>query len=54
MGDVAGFRLKEEEEIAVLLSLIVIGEETLLGIYGIIEMAGDFVLLNLCKQRPSK
>jgi hypothetical protein len=40
-----GFGLEQEQEIAIFLRLLVIGEETLLGIDVIIQTTGDFVLL---------
>lgn len=41
----AGFGLQQKEQIAVLLGALVVGKETLLRVGGIIEMAGDFILL---------
>ncbi len=45
--DVARLGLKEEEEIAILLGLLVVGEESFLQIGSIFEMASYFVLLNI-------
>jgi hypothetical protein len=45
VSDVAGFGLQEEEKVAVLLSSLVVREEPFLGVCGVIEVAGDFVLL---------
>jgi hypothetical protein len=42
---VAGLRLKEEKEVAVLLSAIVVREEPFLGIDRVVEVTGDFILL---------
>jgi hypothetical protein len=38
-------RLEKEEEIAVFLRLVVVREHALLDFGGIVEVAGDFVLL---------
>lgn len=46
MGDVAGFWLQEEKEIAVLLGSFIVREEPFLRVCGIVEMAGDFILLD--------
>lgn len=51
MGDVTGFGLEQEEEIAVFLGLLIVWEKSLLGIGRIVEVAGDFVLLALRKPR---
>lgn len=45
MSDVTGFGLEEEEQVAIFLSFVVVGEETLLGVCSVVQMAGDFVLL---------
>lgn len=47
MGDVTGFGLEKEEEIAVLLCSLIVRKESLLGIYSVVEVAGNFVLLVL-------
>ena len=47
MGDVTGFGLEKEEKIAVLLCSLIVRKESLLGIYSIVEVAGNFVLLVL-------
>ena len=41
------FGLKKEEQIAILLSFLVVGEETLLGINGFVEMIRNFILLGV-------
>lgn len=45
VGDMAGFGLQEEEQIAVLLGSFVVWEEPFLRVCGVIEVAGDFILL---------
>jgi hypothetical protein len=45
MSDVAGFRLEEEEQVAVLLRLVVVGEEALLEFEAVSKVVGDFILL---------
>jgi hypothetical protein len=46
MRNVPWLGLEEEEKIAVLLRLIVVGKEALLELGGFIEVACDLVLLN--------
>ena len=41
------FGLEEEEQVAVFLSLVIVGEETLLRVCGIIQMTGNFILLEI-------
>jgi len=45
MSDVSRFGLEEEEEVAIFLGLVIIGEEAFLNVCSIIEMAGDLILL---------
>lgn len=45
MCDVPGLRLQEEEQVAVSLRFLVVGECPFLYIGGIFEMTGDFILL---------
>jgi hypothetical protein len=45
MGNMTGLRLQQEQEIAVFLGSIIVREETFLRVGGVIEMAGDFILL---------
>jgi hypothetical protein len=46
MCDVSRFGLKEEKEIAVLLSFVVVGEETFLNVTSIFKMTSNFILLS--------
>lgn len=46
MGNVSRFRLQQEKEVAVFLRFFVIGEEALLQVGCIFEVAGDLVLLS--------
>jgi hypothetical protein len=39
------FRLKHEEQVAIFLRLLIVWEGSFLNFGGIIEVAGDFVLL---------
>lgn len=48
VGDVSRLRLEEEQEVAVFLSLVVVGEHALLEVGRILEMARDFILLVAC------
>ena len=52
MGNVSGLGLQEEEEVAVFLCFVIIGEEALLKISRIFQMACDFILLILLLARP--
>jgi hypothetical protein len=45
MGNMTGLRLQQKQEIAVFLGSIIVREETFLRVGGVIEMAGDFILL---------
>ena len=45
MGDVAGFRLEEEQKIAVFLCLFVIWKEAFLNLCAVLQMAGYFFAL---------
>lgn len=45
MRNVSRLRLEEEKQVAVLLRLVVVGEEALLQFGGLFEVACDFVLL---------
>ena len=45
MSDVTGFGLEEEEQVAIFLGFVVVGEETLLGVCRVVQMTGDFILL---------
>jgi hypothetical protein len=45
MRNMAWFRLKEKEQVAVLLRLVVVGKESFLKVGSILEMTSDFVLL---------
>lgn len=45
MGDVSGFRLQQEQQVAVFLRLFIVGERTLLHIGRVIEMVLDFLTL---------
>jgi len=45
VGNVSGFGLEEEEQIAVFLRLFVVGEEALLQLQAFGKVVGDFVLL---------
>jgi hypothetical protein len=46
--------LEKEQKISVLLSLLVVGEEAFLGIDRLVEVAGDFVLLEGVKSGSVK
>lgn len=48
MGNMPWLGLEQEQEVAIFLSLLVIGEEAFLQITSILKMAGDFVLLFQC------
>jgi hypothetical protein len=48
MGDVFRFRLEEKEKVSVSLGLVVVGEISFLKIEGVVEMAGDLILLPNC------
>ena len=43
--NVTRFSLEKEEQVAVLLCLVIVGEEPLLGVNGIVQAVRDFVLL---------
>jgi hypothetical protein len=45
MRNVARLRLQQKQQIAVLLCLVVVGEETFLQFHALFEVARDFVLL---------
>jgi hypothetical protein len=45
MRNVSRLRLEEEEQVAVLLCLVVVGEEALLKIEAFFKVTGDLVLL---------
>lgn len=45
VGNVSGLRLQKKQEVAVFLCLVVVGKDTLLHLESILEMAGDFILL---------
>lgn len=49
MGNVTRLRLQQKQEIAVFLSLLIVREKTFLRVGGIVEMAGDFILLRGCE-----
>ena len=51
VSDVPGLRLQKKEKISVFLRLIVVRETTLLHLKGILKMAGNFILLRVCKKR---
>ena len=46
VSDVTRLGLQEEEEVPVFLCLLVIGKEALLKLCGVVEVAGDLVLLD--------
>lgn len=48
MCDMSRLGLKEEKQIAVFLSLLVVREKALLKIGGVLEMIRNFVLLAVC------
>lgn len=41
----AGLGLQQKEQIAIFLGALIVGKETLLRVGGIIEMTGNFILL---------
>lgn len=45
MSDMTGLGLKEEQEVAVFLRLLIVGKETFLKVGGIFEVIGNFILL---------
>jgi hypothetical protein len=40
-------RLEKEEQVAIFLSFLIVGKETLLGINGFVEVTSNFVLLEI-------
>jgi len=46
MCNMSRFGLEKEQQVAVFLGLLIVGENALLGIGRIIEMAGNFILLH--------
>lgn len=52
VSDVSRLRLEQEQQIAVLLSLVIVGEEALLHIGRIFQVTGYFVLLGLISNEP--
>lgn len=52
MGDVAGLRLEQKQQVAVLLRPFVIREETLLRIRSVVKVASYFVLLQWVSVNP--
>lgn len=49
MRDMPGLRLQEKQEIAIFLRLVIIWENTFLNLGSILEVAGDFILLQQVK-----
>jgi hypothetical protein len=47
VGDVPGLGLQKKQEVAVFLRLVVVGKDTLLHLESILEMARDFILLQI-------
>lgn len=45
MSDVSWFRLQQEQQVAVFLCLLVVGERSFLQFKSILQVACDFVLL---------
>lgn len=45
MGNMAWLRLEEEEQVAVLLRLLVVGKEAFLEFEAVSQVVGDFILL---------
>ncbi len=45
VGDMPRFRLQKKQQIAVFLSLLIIGEESFLQFGGVVQVAGNLVLL---------
>lgn len=52
VGDMTRFGLEKEEQIAIFLSFLVVGEETLLGINSFVEVICNFILLETVSWEP--
>lgn len=51
MGNVTRFGLEEEQQVAVFLRLLVVGEEAFLEFEAVGKVVGDFILLQWSVQR---